>query len=480
MTYWKMSAPLPVREKPARAHRVAAAPPASADLTKLVSALDALPNDGDGLDYDRWRNVVFAIHHATGGSDEGLQLAHAFSSRSAKYDADFLDRRVWPSIRSDRDTVITANTIYALAVEAGWEDPTLADGFEVLPDEPTPAPAGPKKRHRLTPEQIAEFYSKPGPTWLVKDVLPAVGASVVYGASGSGKSFLAIDIGFAVARGEDWRGKAVKQGPVLYVAAEGASGLRRRLRAYVQEHELDGAAVPMKVMPGAPDLTDRKAALEVVELARAAGPFALIVVDTLARAAVGADENSATEMGVVIDHAIAIGRATGAAVLLVHHSGKDGSKGARGSSAIKAALEAEIEVVRADRDRSATVTKMRDGEDGASFGFRLRTVALGKDEEGEPVTSCVVEHVSGSVAADKRRAAPGGRTKKLALAAVRELVGLAGEAAPEDAVLAGVVGQMVGGDTRDNRRNAKRALTGLVEDGFVALQDGKYTPREAQ
>jgi P4 family phage/plasmid primase-like protien len=105
------------------------------ELEQLKSALDMIPNSGDAeLDYDAWRNVMFALHHATRGSDDGLALAHEFSARSSKYDGKFLDERVWPYIKSAHDGergAITARTILHLAREHGWQEPTEED-FEVV------------------------------------------------------------------------------------------------------------------------------------------------------------------------------------------------------------------------------------------------------------------------------------------------------------------------------------------------------------
>lgn len=108
-------------------------------LGKLKSALDAIPNAGlDVLDYDQWRNAIFGIHWASHGADEGLALAHQFSAKAeGKYAPEFLDNRVWPYIRSDREDAITCGTIFKMAKECGWEEPPLEAGeFEDL----TPAP----------------------------------------------------------------------------------------------------------------------------------------------------------------------------------------------------------------------------------------------------------------------------------------------------------------------------------------------------
>jgi hypothetical protein len=131
---WRMSEPVPVAPPAApRALATRAEGSAAPSLDVLRSALAAIPNEGDAaLGYDDWRNVVFALHDATEGSDEGLQLAHDFSARAAdKYAPEFLDLRVWPYIRS-RPGGITAGSLFARAAEHGWSDPSALEDFAVV------------------------------------------------------------------------------------------------------------------------------------------------------------------------------------------------------------------------------------------------------------------------------------------------------------------------------------------------------------
>jgi predicted P-loop ATPase len=115
----------------------------SVEFAHLRAALDAIPNSGDAeLDYEEWRNVMFALHHATSGSDDGLALAHEFSARSSKYAPDFLNERVWPHIKQAHDGergAITARTILKMAREHGWQEP-IEDDFEVIAAAPGEAP----------------------------------------------------------------------------------------------------------------------------------------------------------------------------------------------------------------------------------------------------------------------------------------------------------------------------------------------------
>jgi hypothetical protein len=130
--FFPVSPPVPVRERPVRLTLVGAS---GAGLSaELLSALAALNVSAD-LSYDEWRNVVFALHHETGGSDEGLALAHEVSARSSKYNPAFLDERVWPYIHSSRDGAVTGRSVLALARAAGWRsesDAGAVDCFDVV------------------------------------------------------------------------------------------------------------------------------------------------------------------------------------------------------------------------------------------------------------------------------------------------------------------------------------------------------------
>jgi len=133
------------------------------ELETLKSALDMIPNAGDDeLDYEEWRNVVFAIHHAARGSDDGLALAHAFSARSSKYNPQFLDERVWPHIgktSSDERAPITGRTVLHLARAHGWQDPAREaseDDFDALSiEEASKLPQRPNYRRNGKGEILA-------------------------------------------------------------------------------------------------------------------------------------------------------------------------------------------------------------------------------------------------------------------------------------------------------------------------------------
>ena len=129
---------------------------------------------------------------------------------------------------------------------------------------------------------------------------------------------------------------------------------------------------------------------ELVKAVSAAGGAEFIVVDTLAQVTPGANENAGEDMGLVLANTRALGSATGAMMGVVHHAGKDLHRGSRGWSGIKAAADAEIEIIRHENgQREIRISKMKDGDDGMSWGFKLETLEVGLDDDGEPITSCV-------------------------------------------------------------------------------------------
>jgi hypothetical protein len=471
---WELSPGVPVVEPPPKTERANTDAP---ELSRIKSALDAIPNSGtEELSYEIWRNVLFALHSATEGSDSGLALAHDFSARSSKYDADFLDDRVWPYINSDRSGgVITARTLFSQAAACGWQDPAIVDEFEVLEAGVAPAESPPaKKRYEFV--QADAFSAGKPPGWIVKNILPQAELAVIYGESGSGKSFFALDLLFSIALGTSWRGHKVLPGMRCgYVAAEGAAGFKKRLRAYSEHHGLLLDLLNIAVLASAPNFTSVADVKDLIAAMHASGRMDVIVVDTLARVTAGSNENSGEHMGLVIDHCTAIHRETGALVILIHHSGKDASKGARGWSGIKGAVDAEIEIVRAENDRVATVSKLKEGEEGAEFGFRLLTVPIGMDDDGEVISSCVVEHTT-AVAKDKRKSGPKGAIEKIVWQAAIDLQGLDGGAPTVESVITESVSRMVRDPQakRDLRRqHALRALETLRERGTVVNIDDR-------
>lgn len=221
--------------------------------------------------------------------------------------------------------------------------------------------------------------------YFVKRVLPKGEIALVFGASGAGKSFFVLHLIACIAMGRQFFDKKVRQARVVYGCFEGLTGALDRFDAYERHYgvELGGA---LQILTGPVRLTSDESTAELISAVRAVGDVGLLVIDTLARVTPGTDENAGKDMSPVLDRAQRVHEATGAMVLLVHHSGKDSSKGARGWSGVKAPLDVEIEVLKLPKGRAATITKMKDGEgEGDSYGFDIENIVLGQDDEGDDI-----------------------------------------------------------------------------------------------
>lgn len=223
--------------------------------------------------------------------------------------------------------------------------------------------------------------------WLIYQVLPVDAFGVVYGPSGSYKSFVGMDLSACVASGMKWHGNDTDNpGHVIYVGAEGATGLHLRKKAWEIRH---GKKLTNLAILGTAVTINKPLECQIfVDLCLAAAesinePIKLIVVDTLARSFEG-EENSATDMGAFVRACDNIRAATGATVLVVHHSGKDADKGARGSSALRAACDFEYKVVSPGKKvTKLSCTKAKDSDPFDDMTFKLNVVEIGrKDSKG--------------------------------------------------------------------------------------------------
>lgn len=358
-----------------------------------------------------------------------------------------------------------------------------ANEFEAIADAPAPEDKplelaqGEGKQARFAFLQAAAFVQSEEPQeWLIENVLPHAALGVIYGESGSGKTFAALDMLCSLATGSPWRGLEVSRCVVAYVAAEGARGVRKRLRAVSQQRGLDLDALDIHVLADAPNLMEKQDALDLAKAVKAIGGVKVVVVDTFAQTTPGANENSGEDMGRALAHCKGIHRATGALVMLVHHSGKDPTKGARGWSGIKGALDVEFEVSKDGDKRSLFVSKMKDGEDGMEYQFRLHTVVVGLDAKGREESSCVVEHVGDVARRTDRPRPPKGSVERLVLAQLEELSGVTNEPVEHPILKEAVRGQIPHDEAsgRDRRgERIERAIESLIGAGRVAVNGNK-------
>lgn len=337
----------------------------------------------------------------------------------------------------------------------------------------------PPMRYRL--QSADDLLNTPPLRWLVHGVVPSDSFAALFGASGSGKSFLALDLCAAVADGSDWFGRRVTAAPVAYVGLEGGAGLSKRVKAW-SEHNRRALPDRLRFITQPLDLRQITDIDDVCAAVLAAnGRGGLVVIDTLNRAAPGADENSSKDMGELIGACEEIRRRIGCTVLLVHHTGKQISNGLRGHSSLFAALDAAIEVSRTDSRREWAVAKAKDDADGERYAFTLRIVELGDDEDGEPITSCVVTRDESAVMVERVKLPQGGN-QRITMDALAQPLRESRDFSKGDAPLgrpcleleaAMTIGaaHLTCEATRRNER-ARTAINGLVSRGVYGSKDG--------
>jgi hypothetical protein len=372
-------------------------------LEHVKAAIGALPNTNELFPTrDSYRDVGYAIkaslpHH----SDEALELFHQWAARWEGNDK---------TTHNDPDDVASdwarmkppfkrgASWLYELAGKHGGgrfdEASVWFDEVEMTDEPDTSAfeKAAPAPRVLLF-EPFAEVAktalhatTKP----LVKGLLDQGSMTVLYGESNVGKTFVALDIAYCVSTGRPWAGHKTEKMAVAYVVAEGGRGARRRVAALKRKYgdedvELYLLFAPVNLLQPDADLKPLVEAIKSLGL-----NVGLIVIDTLSRAMAGGDENSSVDMGAMVKHLDLVRAWTGSHLMAVHHTGKDRARGARGHSLLRAATDTEIEV----SEGQIEVTKQRDIEKGFSSAFVLEGVELGRDADGDAITSATVRLVA--------------------------------------------------------------------------------------
>jgi hypothetical protein len=322
--------------------------------------------------------------------------------------------------------------------------------------------------------------------WLIKNVLPAEGLGVIFGRPGSGKTFSVMDIAMHVAGGIKWRGKKVTPADVSYVSPEaGRLGVNRVIGwsrhhgiAWPQGFRLSPASINL-----CSDATDAEAL--VADIKANQPSCRLVVIDTLNRAMAGGDENSGEDMGRFVALCDHIAKELRAFVLVVHHSGKDAAKGSRGHSSLLGAVSLELEVTK-EQGQAGTikVTKMRDGEDGAEYGFDIDSVPLGQDEDGEEVTTGIAVEADMGDIKQARKAEPRGQVQKTIADAFSQFADDYGRPNPpgtgfaepgmvrvvEEAAFTDFAAGKLLGD--EKRKRVRQGIRGMIENGYFVVNNG--------
>jgi hypothetical protein len=268
-----------------------------------------------------------------------------------------------------------------------------AASFGAPVQQPTSLPATPEQAQDMVQALLAEMLTpdqieaKPAPRALIKGLLNLDSCAWLIGAPGSKKSFVVLDMAAHVVQDKPWQGLKVHSGTVVMIVAEGAGGMSNRIKAYQQQHGAIGER--MRILPRPVQVSDIAGWQVLVEACRRLEPV-MVVIDTQARVTVGLEENSAKEMGIFVEAAERIRAATGACVIPVHHTGRQGGD-ARGSSAIDGAQGTELKVVRQDAMTGVLKTeKQKDLEERPEMPLYFERVVIGVDEDGEEITSLVL------------------------------------------------------------------------------------------
>lgn len=380
---WRNLPPLPPELRAIWESLLTPAAPDAAPAAPLGAGFDEirtlLAGEDPNAAYNEWLEVGMALHHETGGSRDGLLLWNEWSSQATgpdKYKGIADLEPHWRSFSSKAAGAVTLGTLRARQV-------AQVSDFPLVPASTTPAAAtGPTISLGDVKREFgfvtgAEAAKAPDLVWLVgtqeKPLIPDAELGFVYGPPKGGKTSWLLDLALHIASGTPWRALPVLQRRVVYLAAEGWGGLRgakgryERARTRLQLAE----DIPFDFISRPPNFMSAEAVSKVATLLKHIGAK-VIVADTLARLTGGADENSSKDMGQFIEYCQSLHRITGAMVLVVAHSGKDETRGMRGSSALDGAADVEIRVSRATDDvRVAEVERMKDGKEGDKYPFRL-------------------------------------------------------------------------------------------------------------
>ena len=231
--------------------------------------------------------------------------------------------------------------------------------------------------------------------WLVSGLVERDSLLQIFGDPGAAKTFMALDLAACIATGTDYHGRAVKQGPVVFIAGEGQNGLARRRKAWEIRNraELKGAPFWFSTSPAA--ITDSGSVLEVLEsIAQLDESPELIVLDTLARNFGPGDENSTQDMTAFVRGCDELRIAYSCTVALVHHTGHGDKSRARGSTVLNGAVDTAYRLTRDNDVIRVNCAKAKDCPEPEPFAFEFRAVELGfENEDGTQATSAVLHPV---------------------------------------------------------------------------------------
>lgn len=483
-------------------------------LSGLARECDRIRNAPDGAKHDTLNRAAYSIGGLVAGGD--LAEGPAFAALSDALEA------LRPRCEDFRAAEKTLAGAFRQGMAAPRQSPPPREvrhtvRIELVP-EPEPVPYDDEPEHLMAEpamEPVAEMSgsvrARPGthledrsdtyptltiddlmalppPEWLIKGVITVGSNAVLYGPWASLKSFACLDMALCLAYGRPWQGREVKPVGVLYIAGEGARGMAKRVLAWQMRQGLETVQAPFRMLCAGVNLTDPQHVAKLIRTALAAAAaegvtIGLIVIDTLARAMVGADENSSQDMGRAIRATDEIREEVQTATLTVHHSGKDAEKGTRGSSALPAGADTLLRVEREEMSVTLTIEKQKDDEEGEPITLKAEKVMLTEAEDGPSSLVLVAAN-----AGDNSSRRPSGRLsgdQQLAIRILHDALATHGE--PD---FPGVPGGLrsipegwwrerfydrakPGADQQAKQKAFRRAADALVSAGLAAANKGR-------
>lgn len=277
------------------------------------------------------------------------------------------------------------------------------DAHAIISSAASVSPAQSKPRVRLV--SISQLATMPPPTFLIYDTITINGLSMLWGRSGSLKSFAALDQALCVATGQPWHGKAVKQGRVVYLAAEGAYGLASRAMGWMQTRGRDCPEPDFQIIPHGLSLVTPADLDALIATLGAGNPIALVVIDTLSRTFGKGNPNQPADMNAFVEAIEHLRLATGAHVMVIHHAGKDAANGEVGNEGLRNACDTVIHVKRTEKSleliNEAPRGKQKDFDEFKTV--KLTPIKIAFEQNGTERTTLILnasEEDSGTVNPD--------------------------------------------------------------------------------
>jgi len=495
---WPCSVDVPIAPWPADVLEAAFTPARAAGDTSHIEAppsaaavidlLDRLPNPAEN-GRDVWTSVMLAavgcvqVLEANGEDADGIAEAAArwadkwpgsqgYDAEMAKWESDwqYRDRPLagWRNLCSRANREIPGYALERVVAE-----------FAGVPLPPLSVAPEPARRSGLRLLSPGDCRTMEGREYVIKGLLARGDVACIFGAPGAGKSIVAPHLGFAIAQCRDVFGRRTREGLVFYVPAEDPHGMRQRVHGLQITH---GDTENFFVVEGVGSLVDGASLAELVDLVEQHRP-AMLVIDTVAMMWPGLDENTSQGMGTVVNGARALAQ-HGTAVVLIHHDTKAMDGTPRGHSLLNGALDMAVHLSKPDDDGivRGKLTKNRNGICDADLAFRILSVPVGKDSDGELVSTPVAQEV----AASAKRADKLPRSTAEALSVLRELVAKSGVRQPGGQIAVAEADwrsacddrRVSTADSRESRdRVFRRAFTDLKGKGLVSASKGMvWTP----